>query len=61
MNKQELVKSMRKLFMRLSQLRKFERSETTRRTAEPVVPPFVADYIKYAIENDWDLQDLFKV
>ena len=27
---------------------------------KPVVPPFVADYIKYAIENDWDLQDLFK-
>ena len=25
-----------------------------------VVPQFVADYIKYAIENDWDFQDLFK-
>lgn len=24
---------------------------------EPVVPQFVADYIKYAKENDWDLQD----
>lgn len=24
------------------------------------VPQFVADYIKYAIENDWDFQDLFK-
>lgn len=25
-----------------------------------VVPWFVADYIKYAIENDWDFLDLFK-
>lgn len=25
-----------------------------------VVPQFVGDYIKYAIENDWDFQDLFK-
>ena len=25
-----------------------------------VVPQFVADYIRYAIENDWDFQDLFK-
>lgn len=24
------------------------------------VPQFVADWIKYAIENDWDFQDLFK-
>ena len=27
---------------------------------KPAVPQFVADYIKYAIENDWDFQDLFK-
>lgn len=27
---------------------------------EVSVPQFVADYIKYAIENDWDFQDLFK-
>lgn len=27
---------------------------------EVTVPQFVADYIKYAIENDWDFQDLFK-
>lgn len=27
---------------------------------EVPVPQFVADYIKYAIENDWDFQDLFK-
>lgn len=27
---------------------------------KPVVPQFVADYIRYAIENDWDFQDLFK-
>lgn len=24
------------------------------------IPQFVANYIKYAIENDWDFQDLFK-
>lgn len=24
------------------------------------VPQFVVDYIRYAIENDWDFQDLFK-
>ena len=24
------------------------------------IPQFVEDYIKYAIENDWDFQDLFK-
>lgn len=27
---------------------------------EVIVPQFVADYIRYAIENDWDFQDLFK-
>ena len=27
---------------------------------EVPVPQFAADYIKYAIENDWDFQDLFK-
>ena len=27
---------------------------------EVTIPQFVADYIKYAIENDWDFQDLFK-
>lgn len=27
---------------------------------EVPVPQFVADYIRYAIENDWDFQDLFK-
>lgn len=27
---------------------------------EVPVPQFVANYIKYAIENDWDFQDLFK-
>ena len=25
-----------------------------------MIPQFVADYIRYAIENDWDFQDLFK-
>ena len=30
------------------------------KSQEVPVPQFVADYIKYAIENDWDFQDLFK-
>lgn len=29
-------------------------------TQEVEIPMFAADYIKYAIENDWDFQDLFK-
>lgn len=30
------------------------------KSQEVTVPQFVADYIRYAIENDWDFQDLFK-
>lgn len=30
------------------------------KSQEVPVPQFVADYIRYAIENDWDFQDLFK-
>lgn len=36
--------------------------EDLRQLDEPkvTIPRFVEDYIKYAIENDWDFQDLFK-
>lgn len=68
MNKQELIKKYEDEFssigMNLSTAIKFkelwidilELDEPQKVT----VPKFVADYIKYAIENDWDFQDLFK-
>ena len=61
MNKQELVKKYEETIYAiiateevLKDLKQLDEPQ------KPVVPPFVADYIKYAIENDWDLQDLFK-
>ena len=68
MNKQELIGKYEDEFstigMNLSTAIKFkelwidilELDESQKVT----VPQFVADYIKYAIENDWDFQDLFK-
>lgn len=38
----------------ISDLKKINESQKV------TVPQFVGDYIKYAIENDWDFQDLFK-
>ena len=38
----------------LEDLRQLDESQ------KATIPQFVADYIKYAIENDWDFQDLFK-
>ena len=67
MNKQELIEKYEKLegvckdpgaeiarLIFLEDLRELDEPQKT------VVPQFVADYIKYAIENDWDFQDLFK-
>lgn len=61
MNKQELVKKYEETIYAiiateevLKDLKQLDEPQ------KPVVPPFVADYIKYAIENDWDFQDLFK-
>lgn len=61
MNKQELIKSyeddrfgMILVDRVLEDLRQLDESQKV------TVPQFVADYIKYAIENDWDFQDLFK-
>ncbi|WP_061604986.1 DUF1642 domain-containing protein [Streptococcus parasanguinis] len=61
MNKQELIKSYENARFGifsvdkvLEDLRQLDESQKV------TVPQFVADYIKYAIENDWDFQDLFK-
>ena len=61
MNKQELIKSYENARFGifsvdkvLKDLRQLDESQKV------TVPQFVADYIKYAIENDWDFQDLFK-
>lgn len=68
MNKQELIKKYEDEFssigMNLSTAIKFKELWIDilelDEPQKPVVPQFVADYIKYAIENDWDFQDLFK-
>ena len=67
MNKQELIEKYEKLegvckdpgaeiarLIFLEDLRGLDEPQKVQ------VPQFVADYIKYAIENDWDFQDLFK-
>lgn len=68
MNKQELIEKHKNKYpiisMDIKEFRYFlELWEDVKQLDEPqkpVVPQFVADYIKYAIENDWDFQDLFK-
>lgn len=67
MNKQELIESISHLPSDCSRPRpmidKLTALELIKLLDEPqkvTVPHFVADYIKYAIENDWDFQDLFK-
>lgn len=67
MNKQELIDYCKSLKGSLNKfingidvnkiIAKIEQLDEPQKT---VVPQFVADYIKYAIENDWDFQDLFK-
>lgn len=61
MNKQELVKKYEETTYAI--IATEEVLKDLKQLNEPqktVVPQFVADYIKYAIENDWDFQDLFK-
>lgn len=61
MNKQELIKKYEETIYAI--IATDEVLEDLKQLDEPqktVVPQFVADYIKYAIENDWDFQDLFK-
>jgi hypothetical protein len=67
MNKKELIESISHLPSDCSGPRpmidKLTALELIKLLDEPqkvTVPQFVADYIKYAIENDWDFQDLFK-
>lgn len=64
MNKQELIKHFEEMeYVSIVQMGKKAFIDMIEQLDEPqktVVPQFVADYIKYAIENDWDFQDLFK-
>lgn len=67
MNKQELIeriKGLKNLFGNKEEYIEIDAAikliEQLNEPQKTVVPQFVADYIKYAIENDWDFQDLFK-
>ena len=67
MNKQELIeriKCLKNLFGNKVEYIEIDAAikliEQLNEPQKTVVPQFVADYIKYAIENDWDFQDLFK-
>ena len=67
MNKQELIeriKGLKNLFGNKAEYIEIGAAikliEQLNEPQKTVVPQFVADYIKYAIENDWDFQDLFK-
>ena len=69
MNKQELIKRISELpysegpiadIVTVNRNWILESIEQLDKSQEVPVPQFVADYIKYAIENDWDFQDLFK-
>ena len=67
MNKQELIeqiKGLKNLFGNKVEYIEIDAAikliEQLDEPQKTVVPQFVADYIRYAIENDWDFQDLFK-
>lgn len=67
MNKQELIehtKGLKNLFGNKAEYIEIDAAikliEQLDEPQKTVVPQFVADYIKYAIENDWDFQGLFK-
>ena len=67
MNKQELIeriKVLKNLFGNKAEYIEIDAAikliEQLNEPQKTVVPQFEADYIKYAIENDWDFQDLFK-
>lgn len=67
MNKQELIeriKGLKNLFGNKAEYIEIDAAikliEQLNEPQKTIVPQFVADYIKYAIENDWDFQDLFK-
>lgn len=66
MNKQELIEKLKTIdggygsrcYIAMGDV--FELVEQLDEPQKVTVPQFVADYIRYAIENDWDFQDLFK-
>ena len=66
MNKQELIEKLKTIdggygsryYIAMNDV--FDLVEQLDKPQKVTVPQFVADYIKYAIENDWDFQDLFK-
>ena len=67
MNKQELIERLKDFKVPFGDGSEYVKIDTVIKLAseldkpqEVPVPQFVADYIKYAIENDWDFQDLFK-
>ena len=69
MNKQELIKRISELpysegpiadIVTVNRKWILKSIEQLDKLQEVPVPQFVADYIKYATENDWDFQDLFK-
>lgn len=67
MNKQELIELIEGLKNLFGNKSEYVEIDTVIRLISELdepqkvqVPQFVADYIKYAIENDWDFQDLFK-
>lgn len=67
MNKQELIehtKGLKNLFGNKAEYIEIDAAikliEQLDEPQKTVVPQFVANYIRYAIENDWDFQDLFK-
>ena len=61
MKKQELIKHFEEMeYVSVSQMGKkafIDMIEQLDEPQKPVVPQIIADYIKYAKENDWDLQD----
>lgn len=65
MNKQELIKHFEELpYVSITQMGKksfIDLIEQLDESEKVVVPQFVANYIEYAKNTDWDLQDLFKL
>ena len=64
MNKQELIEKIKDLSYTLTwNIPRINREividliEQLDEPQKPVIPQIIADYIKYAKENDWDLQD----
>ena len=61
MNKQELIEQIKGLKNLFGNKAEYIEIDAAIKLIEQLdEPQFVADYIKYAIENDWDFQDLFK-